>query len=88
LAVFINVELIAVSFHCLGINYTYTGAVDLRNEIAIPNTLSEIGVMEEHIDELSRMAAVDPTVGGNPLPLNETDMAQLYQAVIKGNLSL
>jgi len=62
--------------------------IDLRNEIVIPNTLSEIGVMEEHIDELSRMAAVDPTIGGNPLPLNETDMAQLYQAAIKGNLSL
>ena len=62
--------------------------IDLRNEIMIPNTLSEIGVMEEHIDELSRMAAVDPTMGGNPLPLNATDMAQLYQAAIKGNLSL
>ena len=62
--------------------------LDLRNNIAIPHTLSEIGVNESHIEELSKMAAVDPTVGGNPVPLNEADMSNLYQAAINGKLSL
>lgn len=60
--------------------------VDLREQVAIPNTLADIGVTESHIGELSEMAAVDPTVGGNPIALNVDDMASLYKACINGTL--
>jgi alcohol dehydrogenase class IV len=60
--------------------------LELRKQVEIPHTLAEIGVTEAHIDELSKMAAVDPTVGGNPLPLNMDDMAELYQSAISGKL--
>jgi len=60
--------------------------INLREQLAIPNTLAEIGVKDNHIDKLSKMAAVDPTVGGNPLPLDEKDMAKLYENAISGKL--
>ncbi len=62
--------------------------LDLREQVLIPNTLAEIGVRDEHIQGLSEMAAVDPTIGGNPIALNVADMAKLYHAAISGNLSL
>lgn len=58
----------------------------LREQVNIPNTLAEIGVNTAHIDELSKMAAVDPTVGGNPIPLDANDMAKLYENAISGNM--
>lgn len=61
--------------------------IELRKQVGIPNTLAEIGVSENHIEELSKMAAVDPTVGGNPIPLDANDMAKLYANAISGNLN-
>ena len=60
--------------------------IELRNQIGIPNTLAEIGVQDSDIETLAPMAANDPTVAGNPAPLNEDDMAQLYTAAIHGKL--
>lgn len=60
--------------------------LELREQVAIPHTLAEIGVAESHIEELSKMAAVDPTVGGNPVSLDVEDMAKLYSNAINGNL--
>lgn len=61
--------------------------IDLREKVGIPNTLADIGVSEDNIEELSQMAAVDPTVGGNPIPLDANDMAELYLSAINGKLS-
>ncbi len=60
--------------------------LELREQIEIPHTLADIGVTESNIDELAKMAAVDPTVGGNPIPLDANDMAKLYQSAISGTI--
>jgi alcohol dehydrogenase class IV len=60
--------------------------LELREQVEIPHTLAEIGVADSHIEELSKMAAVDPTVGGNPVPLGVDDMARLYNNAISGNV--
>ena len=60
--------------------------LELREEVKIPHTLADIGVENSHIEELAKMAAVDPTVGGNPVPLNVDDMAALYDNAITGNI--
>ncbi|MCF6194516.1 MAG: iron-containing alcohol dehydrogenase, partial [Kangiellaceae bacterium] len=60
--------------------------LELREQVAIPHTLAELGVADSHIETLSKMAAVDPTVGGNPIPLDIDDMAKLYDNAISGNL--
>jgi hypothetical protein len=62
--------------------------LELREQIAIPHTLAEIGVADSHIEELSKMAAVDPTVGGNPILLGVDDMAKLYSNAISGDVKI
>ncbi|MEE9445160.1 MAG: iron-containing alcohol dehydrogenase [Cocleimonas sp.] len=60
--------------------------LELREQVEIPHTLADIGVNDSHIEELSKMAAVDPTVGGNPIFLDVDDMAKLYDNAISGNV--
>jgi alcohol dehydrogenase class IV len=58
----------------------------LRQELGIPATLGEIGVTEAHVAQLASMAAVDPSVGGNPLPLTVDALAGLFNDAISGKL--
>jgi alcohol dehydrogenase class IV len=58
----------------------------LRERIAIPHTLTELGVREEHIATLAPMAAADPSSPTNPLPLDEAACATLYADAINGRL--
>jgi alcohol dehydrogenase class IV len=61
--------------------------IALRKEIGIPHTLKDIGVGSDRIDELSEMAAVDPTAGGNPIPAGVAEMKKMFVASIEGRLS-
>jgi alcohol dehydrogenase class IV len=61
--------------------------IALRKEIGIPNTLKDIGVGSDRIDELSEMAAVDPTAGGNPIPAGVAEMRKMFVASIEGRLA-
>jgi alcohol dehydrogenase class IV len=58
----------------------------LRKEIGIPHTLKDIGVGSDRIDELSEMAAVDPTAGGNPVAAGVPEMKKMFIASIEGRL--
>jgi alcohol dehydrogenase class IV len=59
----------------------------LRTELSIPHTLSELGVDTARLDELSRMAAEDPTAPGNPIPAGAAEMKQMFTAAIEGRLN-
>ncbi len=61
--------------------------IALRKEIGIPHTLKDIGVGSDRIDELSEMAAVDPTAGGNPVPAGVAEMKKMFVASIEGRLA-
>ena len=58
--------------------------LELREAIGIPHTLSELGVEEQHVKVLARMASLDPSVAGNPLPLTESDLTELFLRAIAG----
>ena len=60
--------------------------MDLRREFKIPHTCREIGVEDNRLDELARMAAVDPTVGGNPVPLDVANLKGLLEAAMAGRV--
>lgn len=51
---------------------------DLQGLVGIPATLREVGVTEEHLDELTRLAYLDPCHGSNPRPCSEADLRALY----------
>ncbi len=58
----------------------------LRQELKIPHTLKELGVGDERLDELSNMAAHDPTAGGNPLPVGAPELKTMFVAAIEGRV--
>jgi alcohol dehydrogenase class IV len=58
----------------------------LREEMRIPHTAKELGVEEGRLDELAAMAAVDPTAGGNPIPVGAAELRRMYEAALAGKL--
>ncbi len=58
----------------------------LREEFGMPHTLAAMGVTGERLDELSEMAARDPTAGGNPIPVGAPEMKEMFVAAIEGRL--
>ena len=60
--------------------------LDLRREIGIPHTLKDLGVGDERLDEMSRMAAEDPTAPGNPIPVGAPELKTMFVAALEGRL--
>lgn len=58
----------------------------LRRELKIPHTLKDLGVGDDRLDELSRMAAADPTAGGNPVPVGAPELKRMFVAAIAGRV--
>ena len=58
----------------------------LRRQIGIPHTLKELGVGSDRLELLSEMAAVDPTAGGNPIPIGVPELRKMFVASIEGRL--
>ena len=55
---------------------------DFNDSFAIPRKLSEMGATHDRIDDLVPMALADPSCGGNPVALTQTNMRALFEAVI------
>lgn len=60
--------------------------MDLRQTFEIANTPVALGVEESRLEELSEMAANDPTAGGNPIPVGAAEMKTMYEAAMAGRL--
>jgi alcohol dehydrogenase class IV len=58
----------------------------LRKQIGIPHTLKEIGFDTDAVAQAAPMAEIDPSTGGNPVPLKAADYESLYAAAIAGTL--
>ncbi|MGF6256554.1 iron-containing alcohol dehydrogenase [Ensifer sp. LBL] len=70
----------------LGISGGFDGFYDyvlkLREELGVPDKLSALGVGTDRIDEMSEMAIVDPTAGGNPVELTLDAAKTLFRECI------
>ena len=59
----------------------------LRKDLDMPHKLSEvINEKDLQLDRLSKMALEDPSTGGNPKKLTETDMKIMYEHSMSGTL--
>ena len=58
----------------------------LRTAVGVPHTLPEFGVDDSRFAEIAAMAVVDPTAGGNPLPLDEAAALAMLAAARDGRL--
>jgi alcohol dehydrogenase len=74
----------------LGIEDGYDGfmkwVVALRKQIGIPHSLREIGIGEDRLDVVARMAIKDPSAGGNPVQFSETQYKSLARKCVRGVL--
>ena len=51
----------------------------LSLDLKIPQTLREIGIPEEALEQLANDAFNDVCTGGNPQPITEADILELYK---------
>ncbi len=58
----------------------------LRRDVGVPHTLKDFGVTLDRIDLMADMAIVDPTAGGNPIPLTKAAALRLYHQAFDGKL--
>ena len=57
--------------------------LELRSDLTIPKNLGGLGVGNERIEELARMAVEDPTAGSNPIPMDLENTARLYRSCLE-----
>ncbi|UXX81789.1 iron-containing alcohol dehydrogenase [Roseovarius pelagicus] len=53
---------------------------DFNDALGIPRSLRDLGVDPARVDELVSEALKDPSCGGNPVELTETNLRQLFEA--------
>ncbi len=58
----------------------------LREDIGVPHTLQALGVDDRQVDLIADMAIVDPSVGGNPLPLSKDGATRIFAAAYHGRV--
>jgi len=60
--------------------------MELRETFKVPHTLRDLGVGDDRLDELSKMAAEDPSAGGNPIPVGVPELKAMFVAALEGRV--
>ncbi|WP_137975068.1 iron-containing alcohol dehydrogenase [Pseudomonas sp. F(2018)] len=60
--------------------------LQLRADTGVPHSLAELGVDDSKTALIAQMAVVDPSAGGNPLPLTEENVTKLFTEALHGRL--
>jgi len=60
--------------------------LELRETFGVAHTGHDLGIDENRLDELSVMAANDPTASGNPIPVGAAEMKVMLEAAMEGRL--
>jgi len=58
----------------------------LRSDLGIPHSLAEIGVNTGNAAVIGSEAAVDPSAGGNPIPVTAAHLEHIFRAAVEGRL--
>jgi alcohol dehydrogenase class IV len=61
--------------------------LDLRKRTGVPHDLRALGVDDSRADLIVEMSLVDPTAGGNPIPLTEAASQKLFAAALSGDVA-
>ncbi|MBI3440485.1 MAG: iron-containing alcohol dehydrogenase [Proteobacteria bacterium] len=62
--------------------------LDFRKQLGIQNTLADIGVPADRINDIGGMALADPSAGGNPIALTSVEYAEIFRQALKGELDI
>lgn len=60
--------------------------LNMREEIEVPHTLGALGVDDKQADLIAEMAIVDPSAGGNPIPLTLEGAREIFAAASLGRI--
>ncbi len=60
--------------------------LQMRRELGIPHSLGAIGVSADKAEIIGREAAIDPSAGGNPRPVDAATLERIFRAAVAGNL--
>lgn len=55
---------------------------ELNNSLGIPKTLTDLGVKNPDIEQLTRDALQDPSTGGNPVEMTTENTRKLYEVLL------
>jgi len=55
---------------------------DLNASMSIPKTLTELGVKDANLDQLTDAALRDPSTGGNPIEMTAVNTRALFEAIL------
>jgi alcohol dehydrogenase class IV len=61
--------------------------LQFRRELAIPHSLAEIGVSADQAAVIGREAEIDPSAGGNPVPVDAAKLERIFRAAVEGKLA-
>lgn len=62
-----------------GFDGFYAYVMDLRASLSIPANLTALGVEAARLDELTEMALLDPSCGGNPVEMTKENTRRLFE---------
>ena len=51
------------------------------------STLADIGVSADKAAIIGREAAIDPSAGGNPIPVDAAQLERIFRAAVEGKLT-
>jgi alcohol dehydrogenase len=75
----------------LGISGGFDGflkaVLALRTQTGVPHDLTGLKVDGSKVETIAEMAIVDPTAGGNPIPLTKDGARKLFEAALKGDVA-
>jgi alcohol dehydrogenase class IV len=69
-----------------GFNGFLARVMEMRRELGIPHSLAEIGVSADNASIIGSEAAIDPSAGGNPIPIGAAQLEHIFRAAVDGRL--
>jgi alcohol dehydrogenase class IV len=60
--------------------------LEMRRDLGIPHSLAAIGVSADKAAIIGREAAIDPSAGGNPIPVDAAQLERIFRAAVDGQL--
>jgi alcohol dehydrogenase class IV len=63
-----------------------TWVLQLRSDLGIPHALSQLGVTLDKAGIIGSEAAIDPSAGGNPVPVTAAQLEHIFRAAVEGRI--
>jgi alcohol dehydrogenase class IV len=70
-----------------GFDGFFDWVLKMRRDLGIPHSLADIGVSTDKAAIIGREAAIDPSAGGNPIPVDAAQLERIFRAAVDGRLS-